>query len=69
MATSEKSTQRNYPTLTYSVPDFLVKVSLLPEEGLDLTIPEVLSSLRLPNHCRKTASISTLGERPRFAIA
>ena len=38
MATSEKSTQRDYPTLTYSVPDFLVKVSLLPEEGLDLTM-------------------------------
>ena len=37
MATSEKSTQRDYPTLTYSVPDFLVKVSLLPEEALNIT--------------------------------
>ena len=53
MATFEKSTPKTCPTLTFSVPDFLVKVSLLPEEDLDFTIPEALSSLRLPESLQK----------------
>ncbi len=53
MATFEKSTQKTCPTLTYSVPDFLVKVSLLPAEDWDSKIPEALSSLKLPESLQK----------------
>lgn len=38
MATCEKLTQNNCPTLSCSVPDFLVKVSLLQDEGSDSKI-------------------------------
>ena len=53
MVTFEKSTRKNCPTLTCSVPDFLVKVSLLPEEGLDSKIQEVLCSLKLPESLQR----------------
>ena len=48
MATCEKLTRKNCPTLTFSVPDFLVRVSLLPHEDLASKIQEELFSLKLP---------------------
>ena len=53
MATFEKSTQKTCPTLTCSVPDFLVRVSQLPAEDWDSKIPEALSSLKLPESLQK----------------
>ena len=53
MVTFEKSIQNNCPTLTYSVPDFLVRVSLLPADVSDSKIQEALSSLKLPESLQK----------------
>ena len=53
MATFEKLSQKTCPTLIYSVPDFLVRVSLLPAEDLASRIPEVLSSLKLPESLQR----------------
>jgi|GEM_PF-4109658 len=53
MATCEKLTQNNCPTLSCSVPDFLVKVSLLQGEDSDSKIQEVLCSLKLPESLQR----------------
>ena len=53
MATCEKLTRKNCPTLTFSVPDFLVRVSLLPDEDLASKIQEELSSLKLPESLQR----------------
>ena len=53
MATFERSNQKNCPTLTFSVPDFLVRVSLLRESGEDSLICEALLSLKLPESLEK----------------
>ena len=53
MATFERSNQKNCPTLTFSVPDFLVRVSLLQGEDSVSKIQVALSSLRLPESLQK----------------
>ena len=53
MEICEKSTQRNCPTLTCSVEDFLVRVSRLQGEDLDSKIQEALSSLKLPESLQR----------------
>ena len=53
MATFERSNQKNCPTLTFSVPDFLVRVSPLRESGEASLICEALLSLKLPESLEK----------------
>ena len=53
METSQKSTKKNYQTLTSSLEDSLAKHFLLLEKEGDLTTPEELSSLTVQGFSKK----------------
>lgn len=53
MATSQKSTNQNYPTSTASLADSLVRHLVSQEKGVVLQIPEGRSSLTLREYCKQ----------------